>query len=144
MTLMTPEGPDTAGEAPGSGPPILPAPQAGASARVALTVTDADTALAMRSGDVPVLATPRVLALAEEAAVAAVRGALRPGETTVGAQVELAHLRPTRVGASVVAEAHLEAVEGRRLRFAFRVTEGGTEVARGRHLRVVVRRDGFG
>jgi fluoroacetyl-CoA thioesterase len=117
--------------------------EAGARAEATLTVTQSDTALALRSGDVQVLATPRVLALAEEAAVAAVRTGLGPGETTVGAEVELEHLRPTRVGATVVAEARLEAVEGRRLRFSFRVTEDGAEVARGRHLRVVVARDAF-
>jgi hypothetical protein len=48
------------------------------------TVTEADTAAAIGSGEVPVLATPRVLALAERATVAAVAGALQAGATTVG------------------------------------------------------------
>ena len=48
------------------------------------TVTEADTAAAIGSGEVPTLATPRVLALAERATVAAVAGALQAGATTVG------------------------------------------------------------
>jgi fluoroacetyl-CoA thioesterase len=113
-------------------------PLSGASATVALVVSDADTALALRSGTVPVLSTPRVLALAEEAAVTALADRLPGHQTTVGAWVELWHLRPTRVGATVVAHAVLAAVEGKRLEFTFQVREGDTEVARGRHRRVVV------
>jgi fluoroacetyl-CoA thioesterase len=110
----------------------------GATATAALVVTDADTALALRSGSVPVLSTPRILALAEEAAVTAVADLLAPGQTTVGAWVELAHLRPTRVGVTVEAHATLVAVNGRRLEFAFHVLEGDIEVARGRHRRAIV------
>lgn len=118
--------------------------EAGTSAEVSLTVGEEDLATAYRSGEVAVLATPRVLALAEEAAVTAVRGQLAPHQTSVGAWVELAHLRPTRPGATVVAHATLVAVEGRRLEFTFQVTEGEAEVARGRHHRAVVERSGFG
>jgi len=94
--------------------PISPGLRAGFSH----TVTDADTAVAAGSGDVPVLATPRVLALAERASVEAVAGALDAGATTVGARVELEHLRATPVGATVTVEAVLERVDddgGRRL-----------------------------
>ena len=115
----------------------------GAAAEVSLTVTAADTALALRSGDVPVLATPRVVALVEQAAVAAVAPALPDDRTTVGSWIELAHLAPTRIGATVVARAVLEDVEGRRLTFAVAVTEDGAEVARGSHRRVVVDRSSF-
>jgi predicted thioesterase len=117
--------------------------EAGTSATVALTVTEADTALALRSGDVPVLGTPRVVALVEQAAVAAVRDQLAPEQTSVGAVVELEHRRPTRVGATIEAQVVLAAVDGTRLEFRFTVTEGGREVARGRHRRVIVDRTGF-
>ena len=89
----------------------------GLTASVTLVVDDADTALALRSGDVPVLGTPRVIALAEEATIEAIGDALPEGRTTVGYQVQLAHLTPTPVGGTVVAEATLEQVEGRRLTF---------------------------
>src|SRR5688572_19421107 len=75
----------------------------GLSATVTLTVTEADTAIALGSGDVPVLATPRIVALVEEATVAAVAPVLDDGATTVGTRVELDHHAPTRVGATVVA-----------------------------------------
>jgi fluoroacetyl-CoA thioesterase len=58
----------------------------------------------MRSGDVPVLATPRVIALCEEAACAAVAAALEPGSTSVGTWIELEHLSPSPIGAEVVAK----------------------------------------
>ena len=66
----------------------------GLQAAFRYTVTEADTAAAIGSGEVPVLATPRVLALAERATVAAVAGALQAGATTVGTRVELDHLAP--------------------------------------------------
>ena len=71
----------------------------GLEAAFRYTVTEADTAAAVGSGDMPVLATPRVLALAERATVAAVAGALEAGATTVGTRVELDHLAPSPVGA---------------------------------------------
>jgi predicted thioesterase len=115
----------------------------GLSARVELTVTDADTAQAVGSGDVPVLGTPRVLALAEAATVAATATQLPPGRTTVGLRVELDHLAPTPVGRTVVAAARLVEVDGRRLRFEVTVTDGGETVARGRVERVLVDRQRF-
>jgi predicted thioesterase len=119
--------------------PIAPGLRAGFSH----TVTEADTALAAGSGDVPVLATPKVLALVERASVEAVAGALHPGATTVGARVELEHLRATPVGATVAVEAVLERVDGRRLEFAVRVSEGERLAASGWVIRVVVDRAAF-
>jgi predicted thioesterase len=107
------------------------------------TVAEADTAVAVGSGEMPVLATPRVLALAERAMVAAVAGALEAGATTVGTRVELEHLAPSLVGADLAVEAVLERVDGRRLEFAVRVRAGGRLVARGMVTRVVVDTGGF-
>jgi predicted thioesterase len=115
----------------------------GLEATVELTVTQADTAMALRSGDVPVLATPRILALVEEATVAAVASALDGASTTVGTHVELDHLAPTLVGATVIAEAMLVEVSGRRLTFEVSVANDTVVAARGRVERVVVDRDGF-
>ncbi len=112
----------------------------GASASVALTVSDADTAPALASGDVPVLATPRLLALCEEATVAAVAPFLEQEETTVGSRVELEHLAPSTPGARVEATAVLQAVAGRRLTFAVTARQGDRIVGRGTVERVVVDR----
>ena len=115
----------------------------GIAASVTSTVAAADTAPAWRSGDVPVLATPRLVALCEEATVAAVRPGLEPGETTVGTRIELDHLAPSRPGARVEATAVLETVAGRRLGFAVTAREGDRLLARGRIERVVVDREEF-
>jgi predicted thioesterase len=115
----------------------------GATATVELTVTDADTAQALGSGDVPVLGTPRVLALAEAATVRATARRLEPGQTTVGTKVDLEHRAATPVGRTVVAEARLTGVEGRRLRFEVTVRDGGDVVAVGTVERVLVDRQRF-
>ncbi|HLH70074.1 MAG TPA: hotdog domain-containing protein [Candidatus Dormibacteraeota bacterium] len=112
-------------------------------ARVELTVAEDDTAIAMRSGDVPVLATPRLVALCEQAACAAIADVLDPGATSVGTWIELEHLAPSPLGARVVAEAVLTGGEGRRLEFEVVATQGEVVVARGRHRRQVVDRGRF-
>jgi len=115
----------------------------GRAATVTLVVTPTDLAPAWRSGDVPVLATPRLAALCEEATVAAVAPCLAEGETTVGLRLELDHLAPSPAGASVAATAVLEEVAGRRLVFAVAARAGSRLVARGRITRVVVDRASF-
>ena len=108
-----------------------------------LDVGDDDTAIAMHSGDVAVLATPRVVALAEEAACNAMAGHLAKGQTTVGMRVQLDHLSPSSVGSHVRAEATLEQVEGRRLIFKVSVEDERGLVAAGKVTRVVVEVDRF-
>ena len=122
-----------------SGVPIAP----GLSASVTLLVEEADTAGYIGSGDVPVLATPRVVALAEQATMEAVADQLAEGQTTVGYEVQLAHLSPTPIGGKVTAEVTLENVEGRRLSFRLSVTDARGLVAAGRVTRVIVVRDRF-
>ena len=103
-----------------------------------MTVTDADTAIAWRSGSVPVLATPRVIALCEEATVAALGDALREGETSVGMRVQIDHVQPTAIGGAVSAQATLEKVEGRRLTFTVNAHDERGLIAAGRVTRVLV------
>ncbi|MGH9288732.1 MAG: thioesterase family protein, partial [Acidimicrobiales bacterium] len=109
----------------------------GLSAAVTLCVSDDDTALAFRSGQVAVLATPRLIALCEEASLLAVDGRVPEGHTTVGMRVQLDHLAPTAVGTKVLAEATLEKVEGRRLTFTVSATDERGLVAAGKVTRVV-------
>ena len=127
----------------GERPSIEASSWVGATTRVELTVTDADTAQAVGSGDVPVLATPRVLALAEAATVGATATRLPPGYTTVGTRVELEHRSATPIGRRVVAEARLAKADGRRLIFEIIVRDGDTVVADGRVERVMVERHRF-
>jgi predicted thioesterase len=93
--------------------------EAGLRATITAEVTEADTAQALGSGQMPVLGTPRLLALAEAACVAAVAPHLAEGQTTVGVAVSLEHRRASPVGASLEVEAELTGIEGRKLSFNF-------------------------
>jgi len=125
----------------------------GLLAELRVVVSEADTAIAAGSGDVPVLATPRLLALAEAASVAAVEPHLAAEMTSVGTAASLEHRRASPVGAEIVVEAELTEVAGRRLVFSFIVrhspSESGAEaeedlvVGAGTLERVVVDRDKF-
>ncbi|MFP3900732.1 MAG: thioesterase family protein [Acidimicrobiia bacterium] len=112
--------------------------QPGLAATAVLDVTEGDTALALRSGDVPVLATPRLIALCEEAAMRAVAAEMPPGTTNVGMRVQVDHLAPTGVGHKVTAEATLEKIEGRRLTFTVSATDDRGLIAAGKVTRVMV------
>lgn len=90
---------------------------AGRSAVRAFAVGASDVATALGSGDVPVLATPRLIAWMEAATVAAVAGALPDGATTVGTAVEVDHVAASALGASVIVSATVQGVEGKSLRF---------------------------
>ena len=120
---------------------------AGLRATVRAPVTEADTAEAMGSGNVPVLATPRLLALAEAATVAAVGPHLADGLTTVGTAASLEHRTASPPGAVVVVEAELTQVDGRRLVFDFIARVGDVDddvvVGAGTVERVVLDRARF-
>ncbi|NEA23663.1 thioesterase [Actinomadura bangladeshensis] len=115
----------------------------GLHGQVSIVVGDADTAIGAGSGDVPVLATPRLLALAEAATVEAVRDHLGDGRTSVGTRVELEHRAASPVGARVTVEAELEEVDGRRLVFGVRAVDARGVVGIGRIERAVVERERF-
>jgi fluoroacetyl-CoA thioesterase len=104
-----------------------PALAAGLRATVRAAITGADTAEAAGSGDVPVLATPRLLALAEAAACAAVAPQLGEGLTTVGTSASVEHRRAVPPGAEIDVEAELTEVDGRRLVFSFIARAADTE-----------------
>ena len=108
-------------------------------ATLTFDVTSADTALAVGSGDVEVLATPRLLAWCEAATVAASSGLVGDGATSVGTRVSLEHVLATPVGGRVSVVADLVAQDGRLLRFRVAATDrAGRLVGTGEVTRVVV------
>ncbi len=115
----------------------------GLTGHATLRVNDADTALDIGSGDVPVLGTPRLIALCEEATCRAVDGELGAPDTTVAMRVQFDHLSPSSVGSEVRAEATLEKVEGRRLVFSVSAKDSAGLIGAGKVTRVVVGRDTF-
>lgn len=108
-----------------------------------LVVGDTDTAVALGSGDVEVLGTPRLVALFEQATVEALRGVLDDGQSSVGMRVQIDHLQPTPVGAEVVVEATLDKIEGRRITFTVTASDSGGLVAAGKVTRVTIDVDKF-
>ncbi|MCX4461984.1 thioesterase [Streptomyces sp. NBC_01340] len=108
-------------------------------------VTDADTAVTVGSGDVPVLSTPRLIAWMEAATVQAAAPFTRRGQTSVGTAVRIEHFRATPVGGrvEVIAEPPAAAAGGR-LTFLLRVLDSSGElVAAGEIDRVIVDRRRF-
>ena len=114
-----------------------------AEAAIELSVTDADTAIALGSGSLPVLATPRLLAWCEAASCEALDPFLAPGETSVGTRVQLEHLAPSAVGQRVEITARLAFADGRLRRFSVAARNVGPDgpgalVGSGEVTRVVV------
>lgn len=108
-----------------------------------LTVTDNDTAAVQGSGDMAVLATPRMMALMENAAMMCVAAELPEGSTTVGGHIASSHLKPSKVGAEVTATATLTKVEGKKLYFDVKAEMGDAVIGEGTHLRFIVDREKF-
>ena len=108
-----------------------------------LTVTDAVTAVRMGSGDMPVLATPAMMALMENAAMLAVADDLPEGSTTVGGHIASSHLRPSKIGDVVRAVAEVTKVDGRKIEFNVSAYSGDILLGEGTHLRFVVDRERF-
>ena len=86
----------------------------------------------------PVLATPVMIMVLENAALNAIRPYLDPGESAVGSVVDVRHTVPTPVGRQVTGEAIVTKVEGRRIDFSVRATEGAREIGAGSHRRIAI------
>ena len=86
----------------------------------------------------PVLATPVMIMVLENAALNAIRAYLDPGESAVGTAVNVRHLAATPVGRLVSGEAEVTKVDGRQMEFAVRASEGAKEIGIGSHSRVVI------
>ena len=115
----------------------------GLSAQSVATVCDANTAAAMGSGALPVFATPAMVALMEHAAMKAVAAELEEGATTVGAEMNVTHIKPSGLGAEITATAVLTAVEGRKLTFNVGARDAEGMIGEGVHVRFVVDRTRF-
>ena len=110
------------------------------TATLTFTVGVDDTALAVGSGDLAVLGTPRLLAWCEAATCTAIAPALSPGSTSVGTRVELEHRGASVVGREVEVTASASYVDGRLHRFSVsaRHLPDGAVVATGEVTRLVV------
>ncbi len=107
------------------------------------TVTDADTAEAVGSGSLPVLATPRLLAWCEAVTCTAIEPLLADGRTSVGTRVSLEHLAASRIGAEVSVEVTAVYTEPKLVRFTVSARMGSKLVGSGEVTRVVVDAERF-
>ena len=108
-----------------------------------LTVDEAVTAIAMGSGDMPVLATPVMMALMENAAMLAVADHLPEGSTTVGGHISSSHLKPSKLGDTITATATVTRVDGKKIEFKVEAHCGDTLLGEGTHLRFIVDKEKF-
>lgn len=108
-----------------------------------LIVSDALTAIAVGSGDMPVLATPMMMALMENAAMLAVKDELPEGCTTVGGYIESSHQKPSKIGDVVKATAEVIKVDGKKIEFKISAYSGDTLLGEGSHLRFIVDSEKF-
>jgi fluoroacetyl-CoA thioesterase len=115
----------------------------GSEASISLVVDEESTAIALGSGDVPVLGTPKLVALVEAAAVAALAGSLPDGSTSVGTNITLDHIAPSPVGTTVVARATVTGVDGRTVSLTVSASDESRTIARGTHTRTIVDRSRF-
>lgn len=111
--------------------------------KLRFTVTDDDTAAALGSGSLPVLATPRVLAWCEATTCAVLAAELDEASTSVGTRVSLEHTAASAVGATIEVTASQTYADGRLRRFNVAAYDGGKLVANGEVTRVIVDSERF-
>lgn len=95
------------------------------------------------SGDLPVFATPMMMALMENAAMLCVADELEDGSSTVGGQISSSHIKPTGLGKTVTATAELISAEGRKLKFKVSASDEGGLIGEGEHLRFIIDKEKF-
>ena len=108
-----------------------------------VVVREEDTAQHLGSGNVAVLATPRMIALMEKASVKAVDHLLPPGQAPVGSEIRVRHLGATPQGMEVTVRSELVEVEGRRLTFKVEAFDEREKIGEGTHIRFVIDLDRF-
>ncbi len=118
-------------------------PKIGMNFTSTAVVTKENSAAALGSGFLPVFATPAMVALMENAAMKAVAPVLEQGATTVGAEINTTHIKPSPIGATVSATATLVAVEGRKLTFDVEARDEVGLIGKGTHVRFIVDAERF-
>lgn len=115
----------------------------GREGRVNLRVSGTQSAEAWGNHDLPVLATPALVGLFEQAAIEAVELFLDTTESTVGTKIEVEHLAATPVGENICVVATVTAVDGRSVTFTLSAADEHQVIAAGSHVRVAIDRARF-
>ncbi len=101
------------------------------------------TAASAGSGDLPVFATPAMVALIEQAAYLSIQPFLEEGDGSVGCSIQVSHVSATPLGMAVRAETEVTAVDGRMVTFAVRAYDAAGLIGEGTHVRAVIHKDRF-
>ena len=112
--------------------------EAGKTFVIEKEVTALDTAKVFGSGELEVLATPKMIARMEEASYKCVTDGLDTGSSTVGTYLDVKHLAATPVGMKVRVESTLDAVDGRKLTFTVKAYDEAGLIGEGKHERFVI------
>ncbi|MBE6674422.1 MAG: thioesterase [Ruminococcaceae bacterium] len=117
--------------------------EAGLKYTVKIKVEEKDTAKEVGSGTLAVLATPKMIALMEEAAYKCIGAELENGSTSVGTLMNVKHLSATPVGMEVTATAEVIEVDGRRVVFKVEAYDEAGIIGQGEHERFIVFEEKF-
>ncbi len=117
--------------------------KAGISKKLEIVVKPEDTAVKYGSGMIEVFASPAMIALMEKTALEAVAPFIPEGKSTVGSEVNVKHVKPTPVGGSVICEAILEEMEGKKLVFRVEAWDKEGLIGKGTHSRYIVNTEKF-
>jgi len=101
-------------------------------------VREEDTAKAFGSGELAVLATPRMIALMEEASYKCIADDIDDGSSTVGTFLEIKHLAATPVGMKVRVESEVTDVDGRKIVYSVRAYDEAGIIGEGKHERFII------
>lgn len=108
-----------------------------------IEVSKDNIASTIGSGDLAVFATPAMIALMENAAMKSVAEELPDGSTTVGAQMNTSHIKPSAIGDTVFATATLTEVDRRKLTFSVSAKDSSGIIGEGTHIRFIVEAEKF-
>lgn len=115
----------------------------GVTGEKSIAVTIENTALAMGSGTLRVLATPAMIALIEGCCAESVEDMLDEGMTTVGTNINAAHIAASPLGVSILCKSRLVAADGRRLDFEAEVYDSKELIGKAKHTRFIVDAEKF-
>lgn len=117
--------------------------QVGQKNQISTQVQVNDTAKVFGSGELEVLATPRMIALMEECAYKCISADLEVGASSVGTLMNVKHVSATPVGMNVTVEAEITEIDGRRVCFSVKAYDEAGLIGEGNHERFIVYSDKF-
>jgi predicted thioesterase len=115
----------------------------GKTASVSITVNENNTAIAMKSGSLPVFATPSMVALMEQAACECLSDCMEEGQTSVGISINIEHTAASPIGKVISATAAVEYVCGRKIEFTVTAKDDAGAIGAGKHTRMIVDTERF-